>query len=81
MNSNNIRRLTTILLLVWLPIFVWSQHATVAQIRETAFDFFNHAIDDVNADTSYGPAYDLLVRPVNDTYHGIVIRDGKKYVQ
>lgn len=45
MNSNNIRRLTTILLLVWLPIFVWSQHATVAQIRETALDFFNHAID------------------------------------
>ena len=27
-----------------------------------------------------GQAYDLLGRPVNDTYHGIVIRDGKKYV-
>ena len=28
-----------------------------------------------------GQAYDLLGRPVNDTYHGIVIRDGKKRVQ
>jgi len=41
----------------------------------------NTAIDNVNADTPNGPAYDLLGRPVDDTYHGIVIRDGKKYVQ
>ena len=41
----------------------------------------NTAIDNVNVDTSNGPAYDLLGRPVNDTYHGIVIRDGKKRVQ
>jgi len=38
-------------------------------------------IDGVNADTANGPAYDLLGRQVNDTYHGIVIRDGKKMVQ
>ena len=39
------------------------------------------AIKDVNADAPNGQAYDLLGRPVNDTYHGIVIRDGKKMVQ
>jgi|GEM_PF-4495136 len=40
----------------------------------------NTAIDGVNADTSNGPAYDLLGRPVDDTYHGIVIQGGKKLV-
>ena len=38
------------------------------------------SIDNVNADTSNGPAYDLLGRPVNDTYRGIVIQGGKKLV-
>ena len=27
------------------------------------------------------PAYNILGQPVDDTYHGIVIRNGRKHVQ
>lgn len=41
----------------------------------------NTAIDGVNADTPNDPAYDLLGRPVDANYRGIVIQGGKKMVQ
>ena len=38
------------------------------------------AIDTVSADKN-GIGYDLLGRPVNSSYHGVVIRNGEKHIQ
>ena len=41
----------------------------------------NTPIEEVKEDVLTGPAYDVLGRPVDANYRGIVIRDGKKKVQ
>ena len=40
----------------------------------------NTAIAEVKEDIPTGPAYDVLGRPVDANYRGIVIRDGKKFL-
>ena len=38
-------------------------------------------VEDVDADPFNGQAYDILGRPVDETYHGIVIQNGSKHIQ
>jgi hypothetical protein len=38
-------------------------------------------LDDCEAEQQDGQAYDILGRPVDENYHGIVIRNGKKIIQ
>ena len=38
-------------------------------------------VEEVEADPFHGQAYDILGRPVDDTYHGFVIQNGEKHIK